>query len=253
MLRRKIIQFCVNPTWAKVFGQSLRSTFSQYGEDQVFKLLFQPGIVGTYVDVGSHHPAKGSNTFYLYNRGWRGVTIDPNPVFAEGYRKLRPDEPHLVEGVSPDGGELTYFEFADSVFNTLSADRADELQRMGKTFIGTQQVPCRSLEAIVDECLADRQIDLLSVDCEGFDRMVIESLNLQRHRPTVMIVEDYDRLRSFRDGAGQSELHDFLSDEGYCPVAQLAFSSIYVSRNCRELMARSSAYDISRIQGGILP
>jgi hypothetical protein len=45
----------------------------------------------------------------------------------------------------------------------------------------------------------------------------------------------------------------FLRDNCYQPIAQLAFSAIYVAQDWRELIARSSAYSMDAIQSGILP
>ena len=68
-----------------------------------------------------------------------------------------------------------------------------------------------------------------------------------------MIVEDYARLHAFRENEGESALHDFLVTHDYRPIAQLAFSAIYVATDWPRLMRLSSAYDSAHIQGGILP
>jgi FkbM family methyltransferase len=253
ILWNKILQLMGNPRCAVAFARSLRSTYSQYGEDQVFRLLMQPTSEGTYLDVGSHHPVNGSNTYNLYFRGWRGLTIDPNPIFESEYRRYRPQETHLVEGVSSKVDDLTYFEFQDSLYNTLSEDRAQELERMGRMIIGRRTVPCRPLRNIVAEHFSGRQIDLLSVDCEGLDREVIESLDLTMNRPTVIVLEDYDQFRMFREGTGHSDLRDFLFSNGYRPIAQIAFSAIFVAEDWQQLFSLSRAYSTRKIQGGILP
>jgi FkbM family methyltransferase len=252
-LRHKVLQLVGSPRSVVPFGRSLRSTYSQYGEDLVFCLLMQPTSEGTYVDVGSHHPVEGSNTHNLYFRGWRGLTIDPNPAFEPDYKRYRPQETHLVEGISSKAGTLTYFEFRNSLFNTLSEDRAREVQRWGHTVISRRTVKCRSLQNIVAQHLSGRQIDFLSVDCEGLDQDVLESLDFTIHRPTVILIEDYDRLKMFREGKGSSALHDFMMAKSYRPIAQLAFSALYVASDWRRLFVLSKAYDIDRIQGGILP
>jgi FkbM family methyltransferase len=252
-IKDKFLHLITNPWAAAAFARSLRSTYSQYGEDQVFRLLMQPGSQGTFLDVGSHHPAEGSNTYNLYIRGWRGVTIDPNPMFEKEYGRYRPRDTHLVEGVSSTTGNLTYYEFADSRFNTLSEERAHTVERLGLQILGRRTVRCRPLNQIIAEQLAGTQIDLLSVDCEGLDREVLESLDFSVNQPTAIFVEDYSRFRTFREGSGNSELHDYLVINGYCAIAQLAFSALYISRNYKHLFERSTAYSSSRIQGGILP
>jgi FkbM family methyltransferase len=252
-LKSTMQQLVRNPRSAIPFARSLRSTFSQYGEDQIFRLLMQPGSDGVYVDVGSHHPVEGSNTYNLYCRGWRGLTVDPNPVFEEDYKRHRGQETHLIEGVWSGAANLTYFEFADSRFSTLSDERARWLESVGHKVISQRTIACRPLRSMVLEYLAGRQIDLLSVDCEGLDQEVLESLDLAVQRPTVVLIEDYARFSMFRDGEGQSKIHEFIMANGYRPIAQLAFSALYVAMDWRRLFTLSKAYDARRIQGGILP
>lgn len=32
--------------------------------------------MGSYIDIGAHHPSRFSNTRHPYERGWRGINID---------------------------------------------------------------------------------------------------------------------------------------------------------------------------------
>lgn len=249
---RRVLRRLRDPGALRPYLRNLNASFSQYGEDRVFEVLLQPGSSGTYVDVGAHHPYDGSNTYGLYLKGWRGLTVDPNPAFAADYARWRPGDTHLVEGVAAEPCELTYHAYANSLYNTLSDARAAHLADRG--MVATRRrVSARPLSAIVAEHLPGRQIDLLSVDCEGLDLEVIRSLDLAVHRPTAIIMEDFGRYAMFRDGSGNSALHDFLLGSDFAPVAQLAFSSIYVARDHLALIARSRAYDLGRIQDGILP
>ncbi len=247
-LRRRL-----TPRILRSIYRGFATTYSQYGEDLIFERLLSPGKHGIYVDVGSHDPVFGSNTYALYRRGWRGITIDPNPEFVPAYREWRPDEPHIVEGIAQAEDVLTYFEFENSVFNTFSSERADELAGFGEPALGRKQIRCRPLQDLVDEFLPGRQIDLLTVDCEGFDLTVLKSLALEQNRPTTIIVEDYDQFRAYRDGSAQGAMHEFLTASGYCPIAQMAFSAIYVARDWEELFALSDAFDAARAAKGVLP
>lgn len=250
----KIRRLLAEPRSIGNFTKNLRTVHSQYGEDIFFRLLLHPRSAGTYLDVGSHDPVHGSNTFNLYARGWKGVTIDPNPSFASAYRKHRPKGLHLVEGVAKQPSNLIYHMFERDVFNTLSPERALEVAGFGEKPTGQVIVPCRPLTSIVSDHLAGVQIDLLSVDCEGFDLDALESLDLSVNRPTVIIVEDYERYFSFRDGSpNTSAIHKLLFENDYRSVAQLAFSAIYVSRDWRRLMSLSDAYDVQAIHEGALP
>lgn len=104
--------------------RKFRTSFAKSGEDlQVFQLLKQK-TNGTYVDVGSHHPIKGSNSFFFYLRGWTGVCVDPNPDFKLLYLKYRPNDIFLNIGISDEPGTMEYYRLIDelSVRNSFSKE-----------------------------------------------------------------------------------------------------------------------------------
>ena len=57
-------------------------SFSQEGEDRILNRIFETKSVGYYVDVGSHHPQRFSNTYLFYLRGWHGINITRFQVAA---------------------------------------------------------------------------------------------------------------------------------------------------------------------------
>lgn len=221
--------------------------FSLYGEDAIITALLHPGETGTYVDVGANHPVEGLNTYRLFLRGWSGLAIDPNPQFAALFKSRRPRDIYLTEGAATESGELTYFEFEHDTMNTPSPNRAAELDALGFRRVGSRAVPCRPLKVMVEHYLTGRQIDLLSVDCEGLDLDVLRSLDLGKHRPTVIIAEDADRYEGFRAGEGASALDAFLRQNDYLPIAQTGYSTIYVARDWQRLFKLSAAFSEDRI------
>ena len=59
----------------KIFRNSKKSKhLGEFGEDIFVRRFFKKSEKGTYVDVGSYHPIKGSLTYDLYK----------NKVYCEG-------------------------------------------------------------------------------------------------------------------------------------------------------------------------
>lgn len=230
--------------------RSLRPSFSQYGEDHAVLKLLRPQGSGTFVDVGANDPLESSNTALLYALGWNGLAIEPNPDFAAKFKKCRPRDICLTMGVAEQPSHLTYYQFQYSEMNTFSKDRAEQLISEGTIPVSQREVSCRPLHEIVDEYLPGRHVDLLNIDCEGLDLEVLRSARLEEMRPTVLIVEDYNRYVSFRDGHAQGGLDEFMRSAEYSPICQMAWSTIYVSNKWRD--APSGAF---RFQGvtGYLP
>jgi hypothetical protein len=66
-----------------------RSSFSQFGEDLFLASRFAGKRDGFYVDVGAFHPFNWSNTCLLYQRGWRGLNIEPDPEAIRLFERHR--------------------------------------------------------------------------------------------------------------------------------------------------------------------
>jgi hypothetical protein len=78
-----------------IFDRSFVS-YSQLGEDKLVRNIIDrirdsggelPSR--TYVDIGAYHPTKASNTYFLYNEGWRGTVVDANPEKCLRFKKKR--------------------------------------------------------------------------------------------------------------------------------------------------------------------
>jgi FkbM family methyltransferase len=229
------------------------TTTSYFGEDILLRRLLKTTSSGTYVDVGCNHPVTGSNTFGLYLDGWSGLSIDPNPKFAPDFRRIRPRDVHVVAGIAAEPGCLTYHMFDPDVFNTLSDAQASMMIAQNRRKVGEMIVPCIQLAGVVAEHLGSRPIDILNVDCEGMDLEVLQSLDLSVNRPTAIVVEDAAGLVALRDGGGRSGMYNFLRSHRYSPVAQSAWSAIFVANDWRTLAKRSDAFDRQSMERGYMP
>jgi FkbM family methyltransferase len=214
----------------------------------------KPRAAGFYVDVGAYHPTEGSNTYKLYLKGWSGITIEPNPEIAPHFRKMRPRDRHVALGVSRVRNDaVLWHEFALPSMNTLSPERAAKLQSYGHDFRSTRTIVCRPLQDIIDEFASGQHLDLLSIDCEGMDLDVLQSLDFSKTRPTSVLIEDFDGYYAIRDCLSVSPIQTFMRQTGYRPIAQILFTALYVAENWRDLMKRSGAFDTESIHGGLLP
>jgi FkbM family methyltransferase len=205
----------------------IRSTsFSQYGEDVLLSHL-KPEARGFYVDVGAYHPVSLSNTYKLYLKGWRGITIEPNPDMTPLFRRFRPEDLHLQIGIASEPGELTYYRLDDPQENTFDGEWATK--RPDKN-IDSISIPCLPLSDTLTTHAPSQHIDLLNVDCEARDLDVLHSLDWERDRPTAIIVEDFQAFRGGNSNGGASAIRDFMFERSYAIAAQCIFSFIYVDR-----------------------
>lgn len=163
--------------------------YSQTGEDAVVRALLNEYRPGFYIDVGCNDPIASSNTLSLYLHGWRGIVIDANARAIERFRKIRRRDIALCAAVSDEEKEMVFHEFDFDLVSTLSEEVLDEYR--GKwSECGQRQVRTRTLNSLLQEHLpAQADIGLLSIDVEGHDLQVLRSIDLNRYRPTLILVE----------------------------------------------------------------
>jgi len=172
-------------------GHAIKS-YSQEGEDMVLaRILGTLGVTkGFFVDIGAHHPARFSNTYYFYRRGWRGINVDALPGTKKLFRRMRPRDITIECGVGSQEGVLKYFAFNEPALNTFSEQEAKKKDRPPYYIINTIQIPVVTLKQILDEHLPlGTKIDFMTIDAEGFDHEVISSNDWGRYRPRVILIE----------------------------------------------------------------
>jgi len=227
--------------------RSARSlSFSQYGEDLLLAVTLFPNRHGRFVDVGAYHPWKSSNTYKLYLRGWSGLTIEPNPDVAELFRRKRPRDTHVVGGVGASDSTLTYHRFDDAKLNTFSDEQVRTYRALGFEVLDTLDAPCRPLQSHLD-AHGVGAIDLLAIDCEGYDLIALQGLDFARSRPTAILVEDYDGFAKLKNGSGRSDIEDLLRSRGYAPVGQALYTSLYVHLDALK-SGRDDAFRLTQVQ-----
>ena len=174
-----------------VFPMS-RKSYSQEGEDLIISRIYEKICrnSGFFVDVGAHHPTRYSNTYLFYKEGWRGINIDARPGIKKLFDWKRPRDINIECGVSDVPGMMTYFMFNEPALNTFSSDEAAKKNSHPYFIENTKELPVFSLTSILDKNLPKNQsIDFLSIDVEGLDYQVVNSLNFEIYRPKIIAVE----------------------------------------------------------------
>ncbi|NES67808.1 MAG: FkbM family methyltransferase [Okeania sp. SIO2D1] len=210
--------------------QDLRISYSQFGEDLVLLQHLQKQQNGFYVDVGAFHPWKYSNTALLHNfMGWKGINIDANPSAIELFKEARPNDINVVAAISDVVEELEFAIFNHPAVNTLDKNLREKQQ--GKAAFKVKEVlavKTQTLENIFNQ-YSDRflNVDLLSVDAEGFDFKVLKSNNWEIYQPKIILVEQHG-LQINQLNSDPTYL--FLTSKGYRLVSRCFVTSIYLKR-----------------------
>ena len=210
-------------------GHSLKS-YSQEGEDMILRRIFEKQAKGFYVDVGAHHPKRFSNTFFFYKKGWQGINIDAMPGSMKAFEKFRPKDINLEIPISRKKQILTYYAFNEPALNGFSKEISESRDGISNCKIEfTKDIETSTLEEVLDQNLPTNQvIDFLSVDVEGLDFDVVKSINFEKYRPRVILVEILGSTLSEIEG---NEIYKYLLKEEYDLYAKAVNTVIFKSKN----------------------
>lgn len=163
-------------------------SYAQNGEDILLYRALGGVQQGRYVDVGAADPVSDSVTLAFYQRGWRGINLEPSPAAFQRLAALRPDDINLNLAVGDVEGTTSFFvvQGAD-VLSTVSSDQLQELRRQG--FHSREiQVPVRRLQSIL-AAHPIGPVHFLKIDVEGFERAVLAGADLRNFRPWIILIE----------------------------------------------------------------
>jgi FkbM family methyltransferase len=217
--------------FARELPKHARGHYAQTDQEQIIEKFFRAARPRdrVFVEVGGFDGVHYSNVRRLQESGgWTGLSVEP---VEKNYKKLvksykgRPVVcVRAAVGTQAGEAELhvsTYPHLADwgSDVATFVPDRKTEwVDKFGAEWV-VERVPVKPLTAILDENGITR-FDLLSIDVEGHDLAVLQSLDFARFRPQLIIIEygkDRAPILSFMTEKGYTLYHDngvdlFMSD-----------------------------------------
>ena len=191
---------------------------SQFGEDVLVWDYFQRKRAGFFVEVGANAPRLLSQTWLLEQKGWSGILVEPQAGCCQMLREQRPHSRVCQAAccAPQQRGTLTLHVAINPALSGLKRHVNDTEAQ----YVGTETVPALPL----DEILAQTEhppVDFISIDVEGLELDVLRGLDLQRHQPPLLVVEDH--LHSL-------DVHFHLGRHGYKLVKRTGCNSWYVPR-----------------------
>ncbi len=176
---------------------------------------------GFFIEAGANDGYNQSNTYWLERfRGWTGLLVEPMEELFQLCVEERPAATVVRAALVPADfeGSTVRMRFAD-LMSTVNGPHADEERTALGTVVGWRDayeadVPAETLSSILDRIDAP-EVDLLSLDVEGYEPSVLAGLDLDRHAPRWILVEVHDEVAGRPPIeaviGSRYELHDRLS------------------------------------------
>lgn len=222
----------------RVLAPDAQISYSQFGEDLIISYMFHNlGIKKpTYIDIGANEPRHISNTYFFYERGSRGVLVEPNPGLCKRLRSARPGDTILNSGVSMDGtseADLYLFSGYASGLSTFSESHAKHWEEVGMKGLGkipidkVIRIPMISINDILEKHFSKAAPNFISLDVEGLDLDILKSMDFNRYKPDCFCVETLaydDKQQEYK----LHEINEYMTSKGYRVYADTWVNTIFL-------------------------
>jgi len=190
---------------------------SQGQEDEILGDLLSGD--GAYVDIGAAEPVQCSNTWQFYQRGWRGLLIEPLFWYWPALLHQRPGD-YLYDAAVRNYTGFTLLRVQGTVSSVMPGWNIEEQASI--------LVPCETTAEILAKFPAVRDAcRLCSIDVEGAEKEVLEGIDWSTFQPEVFVIEfrAYDPVKLGEDISG--EWINLLTAQGYKEVARTSLNIIF--------------------------
>jgi FkbM family methyltransferase len=168
-------------------------SFAQCGEDVCVDYTCRHLHIDpiTYLDIGAAHPIEGNNTYFFYKKGQRGVLVEPNEALCAQLRSVRPHDTTLVAGIGASAArEADFYVLSYPSWSTFDKE---EVERRLKGPSGVQLVevvkrPLLNINEVMAEHFQGAPA-FVSIDVEGLELAILQSIDYRRYRPKLICVE----------------------------------------------------------------
>jgi len=219
--------------WKRIYqlaGVYYQKSYSQCGEDLIVDYIFNTLKLAhpSYLDIGAHHPYFLSNTYLFYRQGCRGVSVEPDPFLFRKISSARRRDNNLNVGMARESGTLRLHIFSSRTLNTFSEEEAQNYIAAGHEQIETRDIDVLTFDDVMQKHF-DRTPDFISLDVEGMDMEILESIDFSKYRPVVFCIETltYSRVG---EGKKLTGIDDMMIKNNYMKYADTHINSIYVDR-----------------------
>lgn len=210
-------------------------SYAQCGEDGIIAYMMRvmgiPYAHCDYLDLGANHPKKLSNTYFFYEHGAHGVLVEANPDLIPALERERPRDVTLNRLIASERGvepKEFYIMSGDGLSTTERESVETALRENPDLFLVEKiKVPCVSVMELFEKYFIYAP-KILNVDVEGIEMEILQSIDFEKYRPLVIVVEMIPYKNYLVSGMKDHEVEDFLESKGYVEQAFTGINSIFL-------------------------
>ena len=164
--------------------------YSQNDEERTILKHFEGKPAGTFLDIGAFHPTKFSNTRALWERGFKGVYVEPSPSLHQAFLDAIDGDPKMqlvTECIGDRAGEVEFFDSGDWAVSTTDPTWVEKWKSGGATFT---PIKVRMITVpMLLEISIHKTFDFISLDTENTVVEILPKLDLNALKTSLICFE----------------------------------------------------------------
>lgn len=219
----------MNTIFGKLFGKRSTPEFhSQYGQDKwLFENLYKKKSNGFFIEIGADDGIDKSNSYFFERRmNWQGICIEPSP---KRFELLKNNRQCICENyaIANSHGIADFMEISgwgkglSGIIDNYNLRHRERIERElhhpennGNEVIQVPTIPMRDLLKKHNI----RHVDFCSIDTEGSELDIIQSIDFDQCQIDVLIIEN-----NYND----PEVSRHLEKSGFTHVTKIEIDDIY--------------------------
>ncbi len=199
---------------------------SQKGQDKwVINEIFNGKKEGFFLDLAAADGITHSNTYVLEKKyGWKGICIEPNPIFFDKLKELRKC---FCEKVAiSNKNETIKFRIDNGQLGGIVAEDTDNNEKIRGDQLKVAtiiEIKATTLDVVLRKHKAPKTIDYFSSDGEGSEERIISSIDFDKYKFNCITIERPTKI-----------VNDILFKNGYEFVKNFNFDSFYVHSDIKK-------------------
>lgn len=161
--------------------------YSQWEEDGLIFKYIEKKSTGKYIDIGAGEPKRFSNTYMLYEMGWRGLLVEPNPLLTRELETVRPgDKLAKVAITDKNREEILYVDCRKD--GVLEGSPVITYYKDSRATIGIT-VEGLTITSLLQRYPEFDDADFVSIDIEGTEKKLLADIDFHRYQFPLICIE----------------------------------------------------------------
>lgn len=161
-------------------------------EDVLLWRALRTVVGGAYVDVGAFDPDCDSVTKAFYDRGWRGLNLQPLPLRLERFCASRPQDINMGCTVGEGRGQLRLYSIDNQGPCSTFCEETAERQRRSGRKVDLLDIDVKPLDELLAP-LGRSEIHFLRLDSGFAPPGAIRALEVSACRPWLIVTMRHER------------------------------------------------------------